>query len=367
MDNTLEYATTPLALASLIAILVIGVLRVLTTGKNNALNRMITHYGFALVLLFGLIGNGAYLYDSYQLSETLIIGTVVDKESGKYLPRVQIDTGGHARGMTSDTGDFVLAIPKSRIAEEYQVSASLNGYERQVTKINNEPKMFVRFELEEIALDFDTTMQVADKRLIIGHYLGLPDIQIQIKFDNPLTSQIIFKDLQVEVISPSGNSRRLVQFSSSVDSYSPPLPPMPHIYVDPSKKAQYLFRFLQYDNQAHQLVMKAQGSLQSDPNFQIRGPQIGTNLISQELTHNLISSMNSSWFWEPGDSTINVSANIDGEAVKFSRVVSILPDQISAMKASSDYYQAGFGIFQHISLMPVGSAIPGYQIESSAP
>jgi len=366
MDNTLEYATTPLALASLVAILVIGLLRVLTTGKNNALNRMITHYGFTLVLLFGVIGNGVYLFDSYQSSETLIIGTVVDKENGKYLARAQVDTGGHARGMTSDTGDFVLAIPKSRIADQYQISASLDGYKRQITTINNEAKMFVRFELEEIALDFDTAMQVADTRLIIGHYLGLPDLQIQIKFSNPLTSQIVFKDLQVDVVSPSGNSRRLVQFTASVDSYSPPLPPIPNIFVAPSKAEQFLFRFLQYDLQSHQLAMTAQASLQSDPNFQLRGPQIGSHLLSQEFTEKLESSMNSSWFWESGNSTINVSANIDGETVKFTRVVSISPDQVEAMKASSDYYQDGFGIYPRVNLAPVGSAIPGHQIESSA-
>ncbi|MDH5327207.1 MAG: hypothetical protein OEZ68_19450 [Gammaproteobacteria bacterium] len=367
MDNTLEYATTPLALASLIAILVIGVLKVLVSKKNNALNRLITHYGFTLVLLFGLLGNGAYLYDSYQSSETLIIGTVVDKKSGKYLPRVQIDTGGHARGMTSDTGDFVLAIPKSRIADQYQVSASLDGYERLITRIENESKMFVRFELEEVTLDLNSTMQVADKRIIIGHYLGLPDIQIQIKFDNPLTAQIVFKDLQVEVVSPSGKSRRLVQVAAGIDSYSPPLPPLPNIYVNPTQKVQYLFRFIQYDNKTHQLALRAQASLQSDSNFQQRGPQIGTDLMSQKLTQDIVSAMNTSWFWEVGESTVNVSANIDGEAVKFSRVVKILPDQIKVMKASSDYYQSGFGVFQPVSLMPVGSAVPAHQIESSAP
>ncbi len=366
MENTFEYATTPLALASLVAILVIGLLRVLTAGKNNALNRMITHYGFTLVLLFGLVGNGVYLFDSYQSSETLIIGTVIDKNSGKYLPRVQVDTGGHARGMTSDTGDFVLAIPKSRIADQYQISASLDGYKRQIATIDNEAKMFVRFELEEIVLDFDNVMQVADARLIVGHYLGLPDLQINIKFNNPLTSQIVFKDLQVDVVSPSGDSRRLVQLAASVDSYSPPLPPMPNIFVAPSKTEQFLFRFLQYNLQSHQLVMTAQASLQSDPNFQLRGPQIGSSQLSQELTDQLKSSMNSSWFWEAGNSTINVSANIDGETVRLSRVVSISSDQIETMKASSDYYQDGFGIYQQVNLAPVGAAIPGHQIESSA-
>ncbi|MGF1706470.1 carboxypeptidase-like regulatory domain-containing protein [Enterovibrio baiacu] len=366
MENTFEYATTPLALASLVSILVIGLLRLLSRGKDNALNRIITHYGFSLVLLFGLVGNGIYLFDSYQSSETLIIGTVIDKNSGKYLPRVQVDTGGHARGMTSDTGDFVLAIPKSRVADQYQISASLDGYKRQIATIDNEAKMFVRFELEKLRLDTNTALEVADARLIIGHYLGLPEVQINIKFNNPLTSQIAFKDLQLDVVSPSGVSRRLIQTSASVDSFSPILPPLPSVIVDPSKTVQFMFRFLQYDAHSHQLAIAAQTSLQSDSKFKYRGPQVGSNLLSQELTDRLESSLETSWFWEAGNSTINVSANINGDMARFSRVVSISSEQIEKMKAISNYYQAGFGIYPQVNLSPVGSAIPGHQIESSA-
>ncbi|MCG7550610.1 hypothetical protein [Pseudoalteromonas sp. Of7M-16] len=366
MGNTFEYATTPLALASLIAILVVGLLKVISAGKNNALNRMITHYGFTLVLLFGLVGNGIYLFNSYQSSEALIIGTAIDKNSGKYLPRVQVDTGGHARGMTSDTGDFVLAIPKSRITDQYQISASLEGYERQTATINHQAKMFVRFELEKTRLNFDTAMQVADARIVVGHYLGLPEIQLSIKFNNPLSAAIVFKDLQLDVVSPTGNARHLAQVGATLNSHSNLQAPLQSIYVSPSSSAQYLFRFIQYDVQTHQIAISAQTSMQTRPDFQLRGPQIGNTLLEPALTQQLSTLMSASWFWEVGESIVNVSANVDGETVRFSRAIPITSDQIDAMKAISNYYKDGFGLYPQVSLMPVGSAIPGHQIESSA-
>ena len=108
----------------------IGVLKLIVARKNNALNRLVTHYGFAVVIVFGLLGNAAYLYGVYQSSEVIILGNVVDN-NGRYLPNVVIDTGGHARGMTSDTGDYVLAIPASRMKDRYEVQCLLVMRSRQ--------------------------------------------------------------------------------------------------------------------------------------------------------------------------------------------------------------------------------------------
>lgn len=71
--------TTPFALASLLIIASIGVLKLLVTGRNNALNRLITHYGFIAVIVFGLLGNIAYLIGQRQNSEYLVFGTVIDE------------------------------------------------------------------------------------------------------------------------------------------------------------------------------------------------------------------------------------------------------------------------------------------------
>ena len=68
MESSLAYASTPLALASLAIIAVVGLLKIIVAGKNNALSRLVTHYGFAMVIIFGIFGNAAYLYGTYQNS-----------------------------------------------------------------------------------------------------------------------------------------------------------------------------------------------------------------------------------------------------------------------------------------------------------
>lgn len=365
MNSTLEYATTPLALASLVAILLVGVIKLLVAGKNNSLNRLITHYGFGIVLAFGLLGNAAYLYESYQSSETLVIGTVVD-ENGKYLPRVMIDTGGHARGMTSDSGDFVLAIPKSRIQPKYSISASLNGYERVVHVVQNESRMFLRFELPQAKFDLNTAMSIENPRLVVGHYMGLPEVLIQLSFKNETTSQLRFRDLTMEVMSPSGQKRRLVQVSSSVELNSPSLPPMPHVYIDPGQHYRFYFRFMEYDTAVQQLAASVQSALQSNSDFRSSGPRIGAQYLDDELTTQLQSAVDSNWFWQVGMSLVSFTGSVDGTIVAVNRAITLSASDIDAMKQIRDHYQAGFGVFPAISLAPIGSAKPGLELESEA-
>lgn len=144
--DSLPYATTPLALASLAIIAGVGLLKLIVVGKNNALSRLVTHYGFIVVIMFGILGNAAYLYGSYLASELIVLGSVVDKD-GRAIPNVAIDTGGIARGMTNDAGEFVLAIPVSRKNDSYEVTASLVGYEKVAKTVKNGSRMSVRFEL----------------------------------------------------------------------------------------------------------------------------------------------------------------------------------------------------------------------------
>lgn len=363
MDSTLEYATTPLALASLVAILLVGVLKLLVAGKNSSLNRLITHYGFGIVLVFGLLGNAAYLYESYQSSETLIIGTVVD-ESGKYLPRVMIDTGGHARGMTSDTGDFVLSIPKSRIQPEYSISASLRGYDRVVQVVPNESRMFIRFEMPEAKLNLGSAMTIENPRIVVGHYMGLPEVIMQLSFKNETTSQLRFRDLAMEIMSPAGEKRRLVQVSSGVELNGPSLPPTPHVYIEPGQTYLFYFRFVEYDTAIQQLAATVQSTLQTNPEFQSSGPRIGFSYLSGALTEELQSALSRNWFWQAGTSVITFTGSVDGELASVRRAITLSANDVDAMQRIREHYQAGFGIYPAMSLAPIGSAKPGLELVS---
>ncbi len=85
METSLAYASTPLALASLMIIVGVGLLKLVVAGKNNALSRLVAHYGFAAVIVFGLLGNASYLYSMYQTSEVIILEAAL-------LIKIAIDT-----------------------------------------------------------------------------------------------------------------------------------------------------------------------------------------------------------------------------------------------------------------------------------
>lgn len=358
--ESLSYANTPLALASLIIIAGIGVLKLLVGGKNNAINRLITHYGFAAVIIFGLLGNISYLYSMHQSSETIILGNVVD-EDGKYLPNVAIDTGGHARGMTSDTGDFVLAIPASRKNEEYEITAALPGYEKARKTIKNSSRMFVRFELSPKKIQTSDILRLSDSELIVGHYLGLPEIYSSFTINNTGAAPLTVKNLALSLTSPSGKKRDLIQVSSAAIN-GPAGPPLPQIQVRAGDSFSWTSGFIQYDSQVQQLAAQALQALQSNENFRKAGPIVGREMLPQHLTKSLQNILNDNWYWEAGTTTVQISFNANGTRHELVNKLTLSNDQIAAMKKSTEYYSAGYGIIFGAELTPIGSALPGQRI-----
>lgn len=361
MESTLSYATTPLALASLAIIAGVGLLKLIVAGRNNALSRLITHYGFAVVIVFGLLGNAAYLYGVYQTSEVIILGNVVDKD-GRYLPNVTIDTGGHARGMTSDTGDFVLAIPASRVRDSYEVSAALASYERATTTVKNASRMFVRFELQPKIFQIPDMVKLPDRELVAGHYMGLPEVYLAISVENLRTTPLMVNNFSLTLTSPSGKIRQLVHVNSALAMTGPTSPPLPQVQVKAGERFSWVNGFLQYDNEVQQLAGSAVQALQSIQEFRQYGPRVGKQFLSQDLASSIQKALLKNWFWEPGATTIRLAFDANGSKYDLVRNVTLSKDQVNAMQQSKDYYGAGYGVIFGWELVPVGSAQPGQKL-----
>lgn len=361
MESSLAYATTPLALASLAIIAGVGLLKIVVAGRNNALSRLITHYGFAVVIVFGLLGNAAYLYGVYQASEAIILGSVVDKD-GRYLPNVTIDTGGHARGMTSDTGDFVLAIPASRASDSYEVSAVLAGYDKAIKTVKRASHMFVRFELQPKQFQIADMVKLLDSELVAGHYMGLPVVHLSLSVENPGTSLLTVNNFSLTLTSPSGKTRQLVQTNSAVTMNGPAGPPLPQVQVKPGERFSWANGFVQYDNQVQQLAASAVKALQSIQEFREYGPRVGQKYLPDDLTSSIQQALLSNWFWEKGTTSIRLAFSANGAKYELVRSLTLSGDQVNAMRQSSKYYGAGYGVIFGTELVPVGSAQPGHRV-----
>jgi hypothetical protein len=363
MEASLTYATTPLALASLVIIVGVGVLKILVAGKDNALNRLVTHYGFAVVITFGLLGNAAYLYGVYQSSETIVLGNVVDK-NGRYLPNVLIDTGGHARGMTSDTGEFVLAIPASRVKDRYEITAVRPGYEKAVKTVKNASRMFVRFELEPKQIKVSDILDLSHREIIVGHYMGLPVAYPGISIENPSADPLIIDNFTLTLTSPSGTIRQLIQVNSASTMNGPVSPPLPQVEVEPGRRFSWVLGFAQYDNQVQQLSARAMRALQASQRFRDSGPQVGQQLLPPQLDDAIGAAFMSNWFWEPGTTIMKLGCNSNGETYELVRTLTLSMEQVEAMRNISDYYSAGYGLIFGSELTPVGSAQPGQKVST---
>ncbi len=359
--DSLPYATTPLALASLAIIAGVGLLKLIVVGRNTALNRLVTHYGFIVVIMFGILGNAAYLYGVYHNSELIIMGNVVDKD-GHYLPNVAIDTGGHARGMTSDTGDFVLAIPVSRKSDSYDVTAALAGYEKAEKIVKNGSQIFVRFEMAPKIPKASDILKFSGGELVVGHYMGLPEIYVTIGAENPGAALLTVSDFLITLRSPSGKVRQLIQVNSAPAMNGAIGPPLPQVQVKVGEKFSWTSGFVQYDNQVQQLATTAVQALQSSQDFRLHGPQVNRQLLSANLTDSIQKMVLKNWFWEPGVTKMELTFNVSGSRYQLSRKITLSEDQVDAMQRSNDYYNAGYGVIFGAELVPVGSAKPGQKV-----
>lgn len=365
MPQTFAFATTPLALASLAIIVGVGVLKLIVQGKNNALSRLITHYGFATVIVFGLVGNAIYLFSAYQQSEALVFGVVTDAQ-GKYLPRVEVDAGSHARGLSSDTGEFVLAIPASRAAEAYTLRAFRRGYEAQPLEVKHQAKMFVTLSMQEKVVLAQDVLKSASPDILIGHYMGLPEVYIPVALENPGNTPIALDNFSLRIIAPSGAERQLSMVSSALSFHTPLLPPLTHVQLNPADQHRNVQVYGLPNAEIMQLSQTALAALQSQPLFVSRGPQVNASFLPPQIVERVQSSLRDHWFWEPGVNTLVLTCNDNGIQYQLKKTITLTATQIAAMRKIGDYYADGFGIYFGQHLQSVGPAAPGALLTLSA-
>lgn len=360
MDSSLAYATTPLALASLVIIAGIGILKLLVSGKNNALSRLITHYGFAAVILFGVLGNISYLVSTRLSSEAIVFGNVVDATSGDPVVRAVVDAGAHARGMTSDSGEFVLAIPASRLQDKYTISAAGPGYARASKEVDNRSRMFVTLAL---ARKSDVpTLKFGEADVFIGHYLGLPEVYLPIELNNVSRAAVTMSNFSLTLTAPSGKVRQLNHVFSASSLNAPLGPPQP-VAAETQARTSSVVAFGQLDHQVQLLSVRAFQALQESEGFRAMGPKVGQQYLAPEMQAEIVQAMNGNWFWETGSTAIRlVCIDDSGRRYEAAGKLSLSEGQVQAMKNSSEYYGAGYGIMVGQQLMPVGHAQPGQRV-----
>lgn len=289
------------------------------------------------------------------------MGNAVD-EDGNYLSNVLVDSGGHARGMTSNTGDFVLAIPASRTKDNYELTAALSGYEKATLKINHQARMFARFSLKKRMIKSEDILKLSDTELMAGHYLGIPEIAIPITIENPTAAPITVNNCSLNLTAPSGASRNLQSFNSSASMNSPMGPALPQVVVKAGDKFSWVNIYIAHDNEIQQIANRTVQQLQQIARFREGGPNTETDFLPKETANELDAVLENRWFWEAGKTNLTLTCASSGVRHELKRSFSLTEQQIMSMRNIKNYYSNGYGLVYGFELTPVGNAQPGQKI-----
>lgn len=174
--------------------------------------------------------------------------------------------------MSSNTGEFVLAIPASRISDSYEISAATAGYKTDSKIIKNQSRMNVSFKLRKIQQTASDIIKLQNPKIHIGHYMGLPEVRLPIRIENISAAPLIVKDFSVTLKAPSGKKITL-NHTNTVDAQNRwGFVPEPTA-VDLGRPLEKLHIFAPRDKKTEQLSAIAVSTLWKNIEFQKNGPK----------------------------------------------------------------------------------------------
>ena len=240
---TISSVTTPLALAALFVLIGAGIVRLILRQKPTAFGMLVVQYGFWLAITLSVLANFAFIYTTRLSTEILITGVVRSNE-GQYLPKVIVDIPGKARSITDDNGTFTMSIPRSRIAQTYRIDAFLQGYQKKTIKVDSQYES-VNITLSRKILNVKEFLNVGSN-ILVGHYLGLPQLDIRIEMLNPTDRTIQVKEMALRILhKETGKEKSLFVVGMYLERGSPMMPPLPIITLKSDAKHEVIFIFLE--------------------------------------------------------------------------------------------------------------------------
>ena len=361
MPSIIPLITTPLGLSALIILVGAGILRLIVVRRPTAVGKVVVQYGFWLAITMSLLANIAYMYSEKLSREALVSGVIV-AQNGDYLPKAIVDIPGKARAISDDNGSFSMSIPQSRVAKEYNIDVSLAGYENRrmtvrssfaSTRIELSPKKLVATELLAIGQD-----------IIVGHYLGLPEVQLNLGFHNLTNRRIKVSDITLRITEgDSKNEKTIFVRATYLWPRGQLMPPLPEVSLAPNQRWSYGHAFVDGNYETAEAEKKILTSL----NLKRLHP-VHFRLDVVSMPNALVSEMRQlterNWFWNPGKYELLFSCTVEGEKYQVRRAFELDVRHVSGMKRVLDYFSFGFGTVYGFHNIAVGDAKPVHYLQT---
>ena len=361
MDQIISSVTTPLALAALGLLLGAGIVRLILRNKESRIGKTTVQYGFWLAVILSVLANLVFAYQKSLETESLITG-VVQSDNGDYLPHAIVDVRGTARDITDDNGAFSMSIPRSRMEDEYELDVSKTGYEQKTVVVKSSDRS-VKITLSLKQLVVEEFLSISSS-VAIAHYLGLPQIDLQITMSNPTSNEIAVTDITLSLLRKTPREQRMLAFQSfyldsRIMAYMDAFEPTRissgearrafHVFVPPNHEVS---RFVHH--------ISSRVAELGIANFRLE-----ERIISDDEAASLKEDMEARWFWYPGHYEIVLSCTANGERYQVTGSFQLLEDDIDAMKNISKYYASGFGILYGSHLPYIRDARPGFIVQTN--
>lgn len=347
----LTSVTTPLALAALCLLGGTGLLKVVSRQRPNASLRLAIHWGFALALVLGVLANISYLVIASFGREIRIAGSVRD-DADRPLSRAIVDIAGRGRGITDDYGAFELSIPDSRKADTYEGIVTLDGYGAQKFSLQGpNPKQTVSVSLKRPRLDAADLIQLPEM-VNIGHYLGMPVINMKLHFFNPMPSRIHLENISSTVVGPDKKEHQIPM----VGTYAPSgqFMPTPLLILDLDKSQNWTlgYRFFLSNSEVNTLMLDAQKEF--GPNMPI--PSMSQFIYSAAFAERLSAFMKRTMIWKAGKWSLLIRCTVDNRELSREFSFDLTKEDIQKMQSVSRYYRTGYSTLPIFPDAPDGSS-----------
>ena len=360
MEQIISTITTPLSLAALGLLLGAGIVRLILRQKTSAIGEVIVKYGFWLAVVLSVLANLVFAYQKSLETDSVVTG-VVQSDAGAYLPYAIVDIQGTARAITDDNGSFSIVIPRSSMNALLQFDVSLRGYEQRTVFVESTQRS-VKITLPVKQLIVEEFLSISSN-IAVGHYIGFPQVDLQITMSNPTYNEIAVTDIILTLTNQDANQKRTL-FVQSVYldtrmSYMQAFEPT-RIQLDESRRAFHVF--LEPSHEISRFEQYIKGLVAS---IGIADFRLDRHIISDDEAADLRQDMEDRWFWYPGQYQILFSCTAEGKRYQATGSFQLSESDVIAMKNISKYYASGFGLYFGSHLSFVKDARPALIADSN--
>ncbi len=343
-SETLHAVRTPLALAALAFLLGAPILRAIVSRRSspNADTRAIIRYGFGLGGLLAVLSTAATVYSATFAREIRISGMVRDAETSAGLGAVDVRVPGSASGATDSTGNFSFTIPDSRRADAYTLEAYRSGYALERVAVSGPIPSASGITIALRRARHPPSISLPQS-LTVRHNLGVPQVEIALTYTNPNGDPVTLTDIGLTLVAPSGTAipMNLEMMSVAPGQFGPALAMWK---VEGNQAVTLLHSFFNIDPDFVNLQQRVFAEFTAK-RLDRQTPNPNARLLSNALVRSLREYMRARFIWAPGIWQVRAHARAESAVVQAEAAFVLGDTELRRMRAISDYYQAGLGVF----------------------